>query len=174
MRLSLFAVLFLAPACGVMPTAEVGPSRRDAGIASEPVDGGQMGAEDAGPLEPVDAGASEPDAGELVDAGQVAEPPDAGPTRLDAGVSRPDAGQPTADAGRPGDVHLGTGVHPSENCMAYPFSAQALLAEREGFGASTTGGDPTRVYRVTAAPARARCAPHSRAPTRIGSCSTRA
>ncbi|MDP1915262.1 MAG: polysaccharide lyase family 1 protein [Myxococcales bacterium] len=150
MRLRLLAVLFLAPACGVMPTAEVGPSRRDAGVAAEPADAGQTSADDAGPLEPVDAGVSEPDAGELVDAGQVvAEPPDAGSTRLDAGVSRPDAGQPTADAGRPGDVHLGTGVHPSENCMAYPFSAQALLAEREGFGAATTGGDPTRVYRVT-------------------------
>lgn len=31
----------------------------------------------------------------------------------------------------------------------YPLSAQSLLAERVGFGARTTGGDPSRLYRVT-------------------------
>lgn len=35
-----------------------------------------------------------------------------------------------------------------EDCTKYPFSAATLLGERAGFGAATTGGDPTRVFRV--------------------------
>jgi pectate lyase len=35
-----------------------------------------------------------------------------------------------------------------EDCTKYPFSAATLLAERAGFGAATTGGDPTRVFHV--------------------------
>ena len=40
-------------------------------------------------------------------------------------------------------------TEPVEDCGSYPFSAQTLLAERAGFGAQTTGGDPNNVYRVT-------------------------
>ena len=36
-----------------------------------------------------------------------------------------------------------------EDCSKYPFSAATLLTERAGFGADVTGGDPTRVSRVT-------------------------
>ena len=36
-----------------------------------------------------------------------------------------------------------------EACASYPYSPAALLAEREGFGAQTTGGDPSKVYMVT-------------------------
>jgi pectate lyase len=36
-----------------------------------------------------------------------------------------------------------------EDCNAYPFKAQTLLAERVGFGRNVTGGDPTKIYRVT-------------------------
>lgn len=36
-----------------------------------------------------------------------------------------------------------------EDCTQYPYSAATLLAERVGYGAQATGGDPTRVYRVT-------------------------
>jgi pectate lyase len=38
---------------------------------------------------------------------------------------------------------------PVADCDRYPFSADALLAERVGFGARTTGGDPGNVYRVS-------------------------
>ncbi|MBK8260379.1 MAG: hypothetical protein IPK80_03470 [Nannocystis sp.] len=34
-------------------------------------------------------------------------------------------------------------------CDAYPFPAASLLAERVGFGAQATGGDPAKVYLVT-------------------------
>ena len=34
-------------------------------------------------------------------------------------------------------------------CDTYPYSPAALLAERAGFGAAATGGDPTKVYHVT-------------------------
>ena len=34
-------------------------------------------------------------------------------------------------------------------CDAYPFPAASLLAERVGFGAQATGGDPSKVYMVT-------------------------
>ncbi|MCK6574986.1 hypothetical protein L6V77_28270 [Myxococcota bacterium] len=37
---------------------------------------------------------------------------------------------------------------PPDDCAGYPFSAEALLAERVGFGARTTGGDPNNIYRV--------------------------
>lgn len=36
-----------------------------------------------------------------------------------------------------------------ENCGTYPFSANTLYAERLGFGRKVTGGDPTKLYRVT-------------------------
>lgn len=36
-----------------------------------------------------------------------------------------------------------------EDCTRYPYSAATLLAERAGFGAGVTGGDPSRLYRVT-------------------------
>jgi pectate lyase len=45
-------------------------------------------------------------------------------------------------------VHTG-GVSALEDCDGYPFSAAALLAELEGFGQNTEGGDPTRVFHVT-------------------------
>lgn len=38
---------------------------------------------------------------------------------------------------------------PPEDCSGYPFRADTLLAERVGFGARATGGDPARVYRVS-------------------------
>lgn len=34
-------------------------------------------------------------------------------------------------------------------CDTYPYSPAALLAERAGFGAAATGGDPAKVYHVT-------------------------
>jgi pectate lyase len=34
-------------------------------------------------------------------------------------------------------------------CDTYPYSPAALLAERAGFGAAATGGDPGKVYHVT-------------------------
>lgn len=41
----------------------------------------------------------------------------------------------------------GTGT--TAPASGYPLSAASLLAERVGFGARTTGGDPTKLYRVT-------------------------
>jgi len=76
---------------------------------------------------------------------------------LDAAAARPDATAGRADAAAPdanvpppvGDVHAGGAYHPDEDCTQYPFSATALLAELEGFGRNTTGGDPARPYIVT-------------------------
>lgn len=125
-------------------------------------------------VEPVDAGMISapqalPDAGTVVepeDAGVFTEPPDAGTPAVDAGLPEPvdagpgltpdagtrDAGTtPPRDAGVAGDVHAGGAVSALENCSQYPFSAQALYAEREGFGAGATGGNPALVYRVTSA-----------------------
>lgn len=38
---------------------------------------------------------------------------------------------------------------PIDECSSYPLPAHTLLADRMGFGANTTGGDPNNVYRVT-------------------------
>lgn len=43
-----------------------------------------------------------------------------------------------------------TGTPVEEDCTRYPYRAETLLAEREGFGRNARGGDPSRVYRVTA------------------------
>ncbi len=42
-----------------------------------------------------------------------------------------------------------TGTPVEEDCTRYPYRAETLLAEREGFGRNARGGDPSRVYRVT-------------------------
>lgn len=53
---------------------------------------------------------------------------------------------PEADGAK--SVALGT-TSLLEDCSKYPFDAATLLAERAGFGAGVTGGDPARIYRVT-------------------------
>ena len=56
------------------------------------------------------------------------------------------------DAPSPGVTSAGAALGVTgllEDCSRYPFSAATLLTERAGFGAGVTGGDPTRVYRVT-------------------------
>ncbi len=40
------------------------------------------------------------------------------------------------------------GPPPGEDCASYPYQADVLLAERLGFGAATSGGDPTYVVLV--------------------------
>ena len=70
----------------------------------------------------------------------------------DAGVAmnQPDGGPPDAATPTPiGDVHAGGAYHPAEDCSRYPYSAEALLSEREGFGRRARGGDPLRPYLVT-------------------------
>lgn len=99
------------------------PIELDAGVP--PINGMDAGAEDA---------AAPEDAGTEDDAETAAR--DAAPIYPDAAPIHPDAAPVFPDAT----------VDP---CATYPYSAAELLAERVGFGADTTGGDPTNVYRVT-------------------------
>jgi pectate lyase len=73
------------------------------------------------------------------------DPPDSGtiiPPAPDGGIVATDSAAPAtaADAGAP--------PAKVDECDGYPFSAKTLLDERLGFGASATGGDPSKVYRV--------------------------
>jgi pectate lyase len=63
--------------------------------------------------------------------------------------SKSDGG--TSDGGNATPVADDAGSPPAPitvDCKQYPYSPQALLAERAGYGAKTTGGDPSKVYRV--------------------------
>ncbi|MBS2013833.1 MAG: hypothetical protein JST00_13170 [Deltaproteobacteria bacterium] len=64
-------------------------------------------------------------------------PDTSSPPAPPASASSPDA---SVEAGAP---------PPGEDCTAYPFKAETLLAERVGFGRNATGGDPKNVYHVT-------------------------
>jgi len=85
------------------------------------------------------------------DAGLIIAEPDAGSGLTPDAGTRDAGAPPPPGAGNPGDVHAGGAVSALENCTLYPFSAQALYAEREGFGAGATGGNPALVYRGTSA-----------------------
>lgn len=86
--------------------------------------------------------------GEDTSAGQP--PGDSGgisTTGADSGTSTavdPDDGSSTDASTTTGD-----GPPPGEDCTAYPYRAEVLLAERVGFGAETQGGDPSNVVLVT-------------------------
>lgn len=79
---------------------------------------------------PADTGFVEPS----VDSAIAVE--DTAPPGVDSAPPVEDTAAPPADAPK------------GDECASYPFSAATLLAERLGFGAAATGGDPAKVYRV--------------------------
>ncbi len=87
-----------------------------------------------------EATVGDPDGGAQSGAGGVgASPPSPG-----AG-----GGGGGANAGGAGAGGGPSSEGPDPGCDGYPFAAEALYAERIGFGAGTQGGDPARPYHVT-------------------------
>lgn len=83
----------------------------------------------------------------VVVGGQTGAPPDADVIIVDPGTDPSgtvDSGEQQVEA-PPADA----GTAAPDPCSSYPYPAQALLDERLGFGAATTGGDPSRLYHVT-------------------------
>ncbi len=88
-------------------------------------------------------------------AGSIASPEDSAPIPgVDAGPEAPpanDTGTPKSETGatdrRPAETG-GADTSTTNECASYPLAAETLLAERLGFGASATGGDPKKIYRV--------------------------
>ncbi|MBI3201278.1 MAG: hypothetical protein HYZ29_07005 [Myxococcales bacterium] len=125
----------LALACGANPSDDAGAA---GGTPGSGATGGDIGA------------------GGGVAAGAGGLTGDAGASGFggSAGASSGGAGG-AAGAGSTGGVTGaggaggGAGASPKEDCSKYPFSAATLLSERLGFGAGTTGGDPTKPYHVT-------------------------
>jgi hypothetical protein len=136
-RVTACALLALVSSCAP-PAFE--PAAPDAGEGgAEPIDaGGEQASGDAGdgaqPAADVDAG------DESADGGAGDETADGG-ARLDAGAPPVEADAGALPSAPTGPIDLG--------CDDYPFSADALLAERVGFGRRATGGDADKVYRVT-------------------------
>lgn len=150
-RSSLLWPLLLALGCAGSPGAERPPA--DAGVAPDVVPA------DDSPAPAPDRPAPVTDVPVLVDRQPLPEdvppapedvppPPEDVPAPMDvalpvdvpAMVDRPDV--TTADVSAPADAPV------ASECGRHPFSAASLLAERVGFGAAATGGDPARVYHV--------------------------
>lgn len=160
MRLLCLFALLIASCTGGSPS-DAGAPLEDAASAEAPEAGGDDArAQSSEPRADGAAGGStdaeakdaeRPEIG--VRDASAGEGADLGPALRDTGLS--DAGPRDAgphDAGAPpavGDVHAGGAYHPSEDCSRYPYSAEALLSEREGFGRRARGGDPLRPYLVT-------------------------